>query len=131
MHICGTFSESVCARQLQRAVEVWEPRVERVPLHAWLHPWLPMLPGPLADMYPGIRFKLATALQQWHPSDGSAKQLLSPWQSVQIFVQDMLCPVVLHFRSSPHICSLLRTSLPNRLQAPASQVIKQHAADAK
>ena len=76
--------------QLRRAVEAWEPRLETVPLHAWLHPWLPMLATPLADLYPGIRFKLATALQQWHPSDGSAKELLSPWHQVCVRASDNL-----------------------------------------
>ncbi|KAK9812190.1 hypothetical protein WJX73_003418 [Symbiochloris irregularis] len=74
--------DSLVFPKLRRAVEAWEPRLETVPLHAWLHPWLPMLGPPLADLYPTIRFKLATALQQWHPSDGSAKELLSPWHSV-------------------------------------------------
>ena len=45
-------------------------------LHAWLHPWLELLGRQLEDLYPGIRFKLATALQSWHPSDGSALALL-------------------------------------------------------
>ena len=68
--------------QLWRAVEAWEPRQEHVPLHAWLHPWLPMLAPHLQDLHPGIRFKLATALQQWHPADQSAMALLSPWHQV-------------------------------------------------
>ena len=55
--------------QLTRAVAGWEPREERVPLHAWLHPWLEALGPGLEDLYPGIRFKLAAALQAWHPSD--------------------------------------------------------------
>ena len=54
-----------------------------MPLHAWLHPWLPLLGPELEDLYPGIRFRLASALQQWHPSDSSALALLSPWHTVQ------------------------------------------------
>ena len=54
-----------------------------MPLHAWLHPWLPMLQTRLQDLHPGIRFKLATALQQWHPADQSAMALLSPWHHVR------------------------------------------------
>ena len=69
--------------QLRRAVEAWEPRTETQPLHAWLHPWLPYLQGPMEDLYPGIRFKLVTALQAWHPSDASASALLSPWHKVR------------------------------------------------
>ena len=68
--------------QLARAVEAWEPRSERVALHAWLHPWLPYLGSRMEDLYPSIRFKLSTALQQWHPNDGSALALLSPWHTV-------------------------------------------------
>lgn len=71
--------------QLSRAVQAWEPREERVPLHAWLHPWLEMLGPQLEDLYPTIRFKLAAALQAWHPSDASALALLSPWHKVREF----------------------------------------------
>ena len=77
---------SSCARapaQLTRAVGGWEPREERVPLHAWLHPWLEALGRQLEDLYPTIRFKLAAALQAWHPSDASALALLSPWHTVR------------------------------------------------
>lgn len=63
-------------------MQAWEPREERVPLHAWLHPWLEMLGPQLEDLYPTIRFKLASALQAWHPSDASALALLSPWHKV-------------------------------------------------
>lgn len=36
----------------------------------------------LDELYPHIRHKLDVALQAWHPSDGSALVLLSPWQRV-------------------------------------------------
>ena len=68
--------------QINRAVQAWEPREEVIPLHTWLHPWLELLGRQLEDLYPTIRFKLATALQAWHPSDSSALTLLSPWHTV-------------------------------------------------
>lgn len=74
--------ESLIFPKLCRAVEQWEPRTETVALHTWLHPWLPYLGTRMEELYPGIRFKLSTALQQWHPSDQSALALLSPWHTV-------------------------------------------------
>ena len=103
-------------------MEVWEPRVERVPLHAWLHPWLPMLPGPLADLYPGIRFKLAVALQQWHPSDGSAKELLSPWQTVLTPLSPVAQPHAVH-RCGMCVCSAV--GLPDRRSSASCSDGKQ------
>jgi len=68
--------------KLRQAVQEWEPRMETVPVHAWLHPWLPYLGVQLEEVYPGIRHKLSIALQMWHPSDGSALALLRPWHKV-------------------------------------------------
>jgi tuftelin-interacting protein 11 len=49
--------------KLRIAVGQWEPRQETVPIHAWLHPWLPYLGRQLEELYPGIRHKLQVALQ--------------------------------------------------------------------
>ncbi|GLC32990.1 hypothetical protein PLESTB_000382900 [Pleodorina starrii] len=68
--------------KLRTALTEWEPRHETVPIHAWLFPWLPYLGQALDELYPHIRHKLDAALQAWHPSDGSALVLLSPWQRV-------------------------------------------------
>ncbi len=35
---------------------------ETVPIHAWLHPWLPHLGPALEELYPVVRHKLAVAL---------------------------------------------------------------------
>ena len=68
--------------KLLAAVDSWEPRAEALPIHVWLHPWLPWLGESLAPLYAPIRHKLATALAAWHPSDPSALQLLAPWRTV-------------------------------------------------
>jgi len=68
--------------KLRAAVDGWDPRRDTLPIHAWLHPWLPLLGPQLAGLYPAIRQRLTGALGAWHPSDGSALALLGPWRAV-------------------------------------------------
>ncbi|XP_031564669.1 tuftelin-interacting protein 11-like [Actinia tenebrosa] len=68
--------------RLQREVDAWNPLTDAVPIHAWIHPWLPLMKGCLEPLYAPIRYKLATALTNWHPSDPSAKMILEPWTKV-------------------------------------------------
>ena len=68
--------------RLQRRVNEWEPTKERVSLHAWFHPWLPLLHKNLKDLYPTIRQKFTIALTEWEASDSSALTLLKPWAKV-------------------------------------------------
>ncbi|XP_034026045.1 tuftelin-interacting protein 11 [Thalassophryne amazonica] len=68
--------------RLQREVDSWNPLTDTVPIHSWLHPWLPLLQSRLEPLYPPIRSKLANALQRWHPSDASARLILQPWKDV-------------------------------------------------
>ena len=42
----------------------------------------------LEPLYAPIRFKLASALTNWHPSDPSAKMMLEPWSKVQTSLAD-------------------------------------------
>ncbi|KAK3280272.1 hypothetical protein CYMTET_11885 [Cymbomonas tetramitiformis] len=74
--------EQLVMPKLQMAVDGWDPRQEQIPIHSWLHPWLPYLAQRLEPLYAPIRYRLATCLQQWHPGDGSALALLGPWQQV-------------------------------------------------
>jgi tuftelin-interacting protein 11 len=51
--------------------EAWNPLVDVVPIHSWVHPWLPLLKERMdSELFPLIRNKLAYALTAWHPSDG-------------------------------------------------------------
>lgn len=69
--------------RIQHEVEEWNPMTDTVPIHAWIHPWLPLLGNRLeTTVYPVIRHKLSKALVSWHPSDRSAKLMLLPWHGV-------------------------------------------------
>lgn len=68
--------------RINQGVEDWDPLSDEIPIHSWIHPWIPYLGAKLEVVYPTIRRKLANALQRWHPSDVSGKQILAPWVGV-------------------------------------------------
>lgn len=68
--------------KLQVAVGEWNPLTDVVPIHSWLHPWLPLMGEKLEPIYAPIRQKISHALVNWHPSDSSAKTILMPWKRV-------------------------------------------------
>lgn len=68
--------------RLLQDVENWNPLTDTMPIHAWLHPWLPLMGDRLEPLYAPIRHKLGNALNSWHPSDVSAKIILEPWVGV-------------------------------------------------
>lgn len=68
--------------KLTSEVENWNPLTDTVPVHAWIHPWLPLMKEKLDILFPTIRQKLGNALLNWYPSDESAKAILTPWRNV-------------------------------------------------
>ena len=74
---------TVLLPRLASALAAWDPTTDPVPVHAWLHPWLPVLgEASMRPLWPPLRHKLGAALGDWHPSDGSAAALLRPWKPV-------------------------------------------------
>ncbi|THD24298.1 Tuftelin-interacting protein 11 [Fasciola hepatica] len=70
--------------KLHEAVSSWNPLTDTIPIHTWLHPWLPWFGGAerLSAVHEIVLQKLGLCLNNWHPSDGSAHSVLLPWRSV-------------------------------------------------
>ena len=73
----------------------------------------PFLGEHLEPLYQPIRFKLASALTNWHPSDPSAKMILQPWTKV-LFATSLL------FKSHPASGAFLSLS---RFWLPRSKYV--------
>eukprot|EP00607_Mallomonas_marina_P010227 CAMPEP_0182421438 /NCGR_PEP_ID=MMETSP1167-20130531/6845_1 /TAXON_ID=2988 /ORGANISM="Mallomonas Sp, Strain CCMP3275" /LENGTH=383 /DNA_ID=CAMNT_0024598601 /DNA_START=20 /DNA_END=1171 /DNA_ORIENTATION=+ len=68
--------------KIQLAVSTWSPTTDAVPIHSWIHPWLPLLRSKISCVFPEIRRKLGQALVSWDATDISALTVLSPWKGV-------------------------------------------------
>ncbi|XP_057340209.1 tuftelin-interacting protein 11-like [Microplitis mediator] len=81
--IMDNILEILVLNKLTLEVEEWNPLTDTVPIHTWIHPWLPLMGNRMDTLiYPIIRRKLGSALGGWHPSDRSARLMLEPWSQV-------------------------------------------------
>ena len=79
----------------------------------------PFLGEHLEPLYQPIRFKLASALTNWHPSDPSAKMILEPWTKV-------LSQLVCVFKSHPATEPFFRLQFACSILAASSPVARDH-----
>jgi len=73
--------QSVLPR-LTEDVDAWDPRLNKMAVHLWIHPWLPILGNKLNHLWAPIRFKLSAYLERWKPPDHQAHEVLKPWKLV-------------------------------------------------
>nr|GEY33869.1 probable envelope ADP,ATP carrier protein, chloroplastic [Tanacetum cinerariifolium] len=65
------------------AVNSSDSHTDSIPMHIWVHPWLPLLGDQKHSiLYGTVRTKLESVRNPWHPSDVSAYTILSPWMPV-------------------------------------------------
>ncbi|CAI2327742.1 unnamed protein product [Caenorhabditis sp. 36 PRJEB53466] len=74
--------EQLVIPKISEKVSDWDPVTDEMPIHQWLCPWLVVLGDRIQAVMPPIRQKLAKALKQWDPMDGSALEVLRPWRNV-------------------------------------------------
>jgi len=91
MESCRAVLQSDCADsliaevvlpRLRSEIEGWDPRLDTVSPHLWLHPWLPLLGSQMDILWAPIRFKISSCLERWDCSDSSAHGFLQPWWRV-------------------------------------------------
>ena len=86
--------------KLQSEVDLWDPLTDTVPIHSWIHPWLPLMGARLQPLFAPIRHKLAAALTNWHASDVSGELL----DSIDMlfdpcFFPTLICKIFMNPRS--------------------------------
>ncbi|GJZ77623.1 septin and tuftelin-interacting protein 1 homolog 1 [Tanacetum coccineum] len=74
--------DQIVMPKLLAAVKSWDPRTDTIPMHIWVHPWLPLVDQKHTTLYHTVQTKLESVLNEWHPSDESAYDVLSPWKPV-------------------------------------------------
>ncbi|XP_059486517.1 septin-interacting protein 1 [Neocloeon triangulifer] len=117
--ILNSVVEQLVMPRIEQEVQNWNPLTDIVPVHQWLHPWIPYAKERLiTTIYPVIRRKLSSALTAWHPSDNSALLMLKPWK--QAFPQGDMDAFLM-----ANILPKLQTALQELVINPHQQQLDQ------
>jgi tuftelin-interacting protein 11 len=105
--------------RLASELSAWQPKTDQTPPHLWIHPWLPLLPeAGLAELFPQLRHKLASALATADACSPAPLALLQPWKKV-------LDPASWHALVGRHALPLLSKALSEDLVInPAEQDVR-------
>ena len=81
-HLVANILDQLIFPKLRRELDAWSPKTATVPIHHWVHPWLPVAAERIGSFTPVIRQKLNAVLGEWEAEDESAHVLLAPWHGV-------------------------------------------------
>ncbi|RLN87909.1 hypothetical protein BBJ28_00013133 [Nothophytophthora sp. Chile5] len=85
-HLSSEFEQAFLCQlvlpRLKNACHRWNPQTDSTPIDEWLLPWLPYVGSAMESLYPDIQLALASALNQWHPSDLSILAVISTWRKL-------------------------------------------------
>ena len=105
--------EDIVLPKLTTTVDNWDPTRDEIPIHMWLHPWLPYLNVKLTSLFPEIRRKLSRVLTDWKATDLSAYQIIRPWfgvfdrDSMDNFLTRAIVPKLLEYVKATYSVSIV------------------------
>ncbi|RLN50204.1 hypothetical protein BBJ29_000483 [Phytophthora kernoviae] len=76
------FLHQLVLPRLKKECQRWNPQADATSIQDWLIPWLPYFGSVMNSLYPDVRLALASALNQWNPSDLTVLSVLSPWREL-------------------------------------------------
>ncbi|KAG7402297.1 Tuftelin-interacting protein 11 [Phytophthora boehmeriae] len=86
LHLTKEFEQAFLRQlvlpRLKKECQRWNPQTDAAPIQDWLIPWLPYLGSTMNSLYHDVRLALASALNQWNPSDLTVLSVLSPWREL-------------------------------------------------
>lgn len=106
--------------KIEEEIDLWEPKRDKLPVHTWLFPWLPLLGDRLELLFVTIRHKLSRILKDCDVKDGSAFALFHPWKGV--FDNQTIDQLV-----TTHVTPKLALLMTSLAITPAAQDLSKHS----